>query len=134
MFNSHAKYRTGSTRTNPPSSWIFRLFSDLIPRRSLRTWKWSPRNQVPTNTYYLSKTTLMAPLVSTYRSTLRLNFALMMFKKAFIIEYYSTLILSDEIKYHTFWALCIEQSSSRSVISSYLQTTLCFSILFYLGI
>ena len=55
-------------------------------------------------------------------------------KKTFTIEYYSTLILSVETKYHIFWVLCLEQSSSRTLISLHLQATLCFSIFYYLGI
>ena len=46
-----------------------------------------------------------------------------MSKKAFVIKHYSILILCDENKYSTFWALCLEQSSSRTLIS-YVQATL----------
>ena len=56
----------------------------------------------------------------------------MMSEKAFFIEYYSTLILSEETKYNTFEAICLEQSISRILISSYLQAKLCFTILCYL--
>ena len=58
---------------------------------------------------------------------------LMMSKKVFVLEYSSTLILYDETKYHTFRALCLEQSSSRPLMSSYLQAILCFFNLCYLG-
>ena len=57
-----------------------------------------------------------------------------MFEKLFIIlEHYSTLILSDETKHHTFLALCLERLSSCTLIPSYLQATLWFSNLCYLG-
>ena len=78
------------------------------------------------------KVTRITPLVSNYRSTLKLIFRLLMSKKAFLIKHYCTLILPDETKYHTFWALCLEQLSSITLLSSYLQATLCFSILCYL--
>ena len=37
-------------------------------------------------------------------------------------------------KYHTSWALCLEQLSSRTLISSYSQVTVWFSCLCYPGI
>ena len=57
-----------------------------------------------------------------------------MSKKVFITKHYLTLILSDETKKNTFWAHCLEQSSSRILIWSYLQATLYFSILRYPGL
>ena len=77
--------------------------------------------------------TLKGPLVSKYRSTLTLIFRLMVSKKAFIVVHYSALILSDETRYHTFWALCLERSSPRALVSSYLQATLYFPSFCYPG-
>ena len=74
-----------------------------------------------------SQITAKRPLVNNYNSTLRLIFRLMMSKYAFVTKHYFILILSDE-KYHTAWALCLEQLSWKTLISSYLQATLCFFI------
>ena len=81
----------------------------------------------------IPQTTPKGRLVNNYRSSLRLIFRLMTSKKAFVIEHYSIQILSDETRYHIFWAICLERSSSRTLISPYLQATLCFSSLYYLG-
>ena len=54
-------------------------------------------------------------MINNYHSTHKIIFRLMMSKKAFVIEYCFTQILPDEINYHTFWALCLEQSSSRNL-------------------
>ena len=72
----------------------------------------------PITTYQFTQITHEGPLVNNYRCSLRLIFKIMMSKKAFFIEYRSALILSAEIKYHTFWALCLKQSISRTLISS----------------
>ena len=50
----------------------------------------------------LSQITPKGPLINNYHSTLRLIVRLMMSKKAFVMKHYFILILSDEIKYHTF--------------------------------
>ena len=59
--------------------------------------------------HIISQQTPKGPLVNNYRFTLEPIFRLMMYKKAFVKDQYSTLILSDKIEYHTFWALCLEQ-------------------------
>ena len=57
-----------------------------------------------------------APMSDPNRSILRLIFRLMMSNKTFVIEHYSTTILSDETKYNTLCALCLEQSSLKTLI------------------
>ena len=83
---------------------------------------------------FSSRTTPKGPLVSNYRSSLRLIFRLMMSKKAFVIKNYSTLILSDETRYHPFWALCLGAIKFKKLISSNLKATYAFPAFFIPGV